>query len=552
MTASADPLIELPAGDFKGTMEVIIESIEKYKYQTDRRFFTYKSDECSLPEFCQWLWSWLRSNVTYSPDAPLTEQIRSPSRTLADAKTGVDCEDFAIFISTVLVNNSISHSLRVADYGNGWQHIYVVVRDRKKTITIDPVNTLFNVEPVFVKKKDYRIVRANGLSGVPVNSQDENHHPAMWRNEARMKYLTKHPPVSFKTLSSATGEQAEYFTKVAKLSMTEKTPYCVYHDKNGSYNHFVYDKQEWPKLNPLVMFLVSANADMVYVSSMAPLEPLDNNVRKPEKDPAGSLKRSPDKVPNGKERKSADFGTNQDIESLLDSKSAFTESELKYMMNYSGSGGKGKQGATGEGVLYEFFTPEWVAALMWEIALAHGFMGGNVLEPACGPGVFLDTAPANAKLTGFEINPYSAKIAQLRNPSANIFRQYFETAFLDAPRYTAKSKNGTWLKSAPFDLVIGNPPYGIYQNQFSPYFPELKKKGIRQIEAAFMYWGLQLLKPKGLLVYITSSNFMRSGITYQQTKDSLGLIADLIDAYQLPGVFSASQVPTDILVFRKK
>jgi hypothetical protein len=54
------------------------------------------------------------------------------------------------------------------------------------------------------------------------------------------------------------------------------------------------------------------------------------------------------------------------------------------------------------------------------------------------------------------------------------------------------------------------------------------------------------------MVYITSSSFIRNGISYQGEKYELEAIADLIDAYRLPPVFQASQVPTDILVFKRK
>ena len=61
-----------------------------------------------------------------------------------------------------------------------------------------------------------------------------------------------------------------------------------------------------------------------------------------------------------------------------------------------------------------------------------------------------------------------------------------------------------------------------------------------------------MLRPGGLLVYLTSSNFMRNGISYQGEKMEIQEIADFVDAYRLPPVFKSSQVPTDILVFRRK
>ena len=75
---------------------------------------------------------------------------------------------------------------------------------------------------------------------------------------------------------------------------------------------------------------------------------------------------------------------------------------------------------------------------------------------------------------------------------------------------------------------------------------------MHQIELFFMYYSLQLLKPGGLLVFITGSNFLRNGISYQGEKMELEKICELVDAYRLPPVFSSTKVPTDIIVLKRK
>ena len=75
---------------------------------------------------------------------------------------------------------------------------------------------------------------------------------------------------------------------------------------------------------------------------------------------------------------------------------------------------------------------------------------------------------------------------------------------------------------------------------------------MQQMELYFIYNGLKLLKSDGLLIYITSSNILRNGISYNREKAELAKIADILDAYRLPPVFKSSQVPTDILVFKRK
>ncbi len=249
------------------------------------------------------------------------------------------------------------------------------------------------------------------------------------------------------------------------------------------------------------------------------------------------------------------FELNKQIQQFILQKDKNAESystaDRKFIAQYEGSGGQGSKGATGEGVLYEFFTPDFICELMWKLAYRYGFKaGGSVLEPSVGTGNLLKWAPNNSKCYGFEINPISKRIAEILYPDAKIYEGYFETAFLQEPRYTARLKDKiTWLEGYPFSLVIGNPPYGKYKNKYSSYFTRPK---MHQIELFFMYQGLQLLKPGGLMVYLTGSNFLRNGISYQSEKLELEKLADILDAYRLPPVFKFSKVPTDIIVFKRK
>lgn len=245
---------------------------------------------------------------------------------------------------------------------------------------------------------------------------------------------------------------------------------------------------------------------------------------------------------------------NQHIEALLAEKTeqdTFSQDEKHLMRRYSGSGGQGKHGATGEGVLYEFYTPDWVCEWMWQMAKHYGYDGGTVLEPSCATGELLRPAPDKSKCHAFEINKTSRNIARILYPEAHIHEGYFETSMLEPPRFTTRLKKSvTWLDGYPFSLVIGNPPYGKYTNAYSAYFPKPKMK---QIELFFYYHGLRMLKPGGLLVYLSGSNLLRNGYTYNDEKKAIQeLGCELLDAYRLPPVFAHSEVPTDILVMRKK
>jgi len=183
-------------------------------------------------------------------------------------------------------------------------------------------------------------------------------------------------------------------------------------------------------------------------------------------------------------------------------KESYTKEDLLLLSQYEGKGGMGSKGEKGEGLLYEFYTPEYIVEQMWALANFHGFTKGNVLEPSFATGRFFKYAPKDCPITGFEIDPISFRIAQLLYPKAQLYNQYFETAFLNAPRFTSRiaAKEFTWLNDYPFSLVIGNPPYGKHKNLYSSYFPNPK---MAQLELFFIYYGLKLLKPGGLPVSYT-------------------------------------------------
>jgi len=246
---------------------------------------------------------------------------------------------------------------------------------------------------------------------------------------------------------------------------------------------------------------------------------------------------------------------NTEIETFIRNKDAKGESyapdEVQFVNKYEGSGGQLKHGAKGEGALYEFYTPEYIVKLMWELATAHGYKDGSVLEPCCATGRMFEFAPDKSKCVGFETNPVSRRIAQINYKDAIIHNGFFETAFLQPPRFFSKLPKGqlTWLPQYPFSLIISNPPYGIHKNLYSSYF---KSPKIPTLEMFFIYHALLLLKKGGLMVYLLSSNFLRNGDKYNDSKELIGGLADLVDAYRLPSVFKFSEVPTDIIVLKRK
>jgi type I restriction-modification system DNA methylase subunit len=245
---------------------------------------------------------------------------------------------------------------------------------------------------------------------------------------------------------------------------------------------------------------------------------------------------------------------NQEIEQFIAERDASTGDysldEIAYIQQYEGSGGLANKGARGMEILYEYFTPDYVCDLMHSLAQTYGYDGGAILEPSAATGKLIRPFADKSKVTAFEINPVTARICKISYPQTTVHTGYFETAFMQSPRFTTRLKNySTWLDGYPFSLVIGNPPFGKYNSMYSSFFRNPKMK---QVELFFMYYGLQLLRAGGLMVYLTSSNFLRNGLTYNSEKELIGSLADLIDAYRLPPVFAKSGVAVDILVFKKR
>lgn len=245
---------------------------------------------------------------------------------------------------------------------------------------------------------------------------------------------------------------------------------------------------------------------------------------------------------------------NRAVEELLDSKNErFTAEEKVFMSNYSGYGGLEKFGAEGKGLLYEYYTPRLIVEKMWGLAYKYGFNGGNVLEPSCGVGEFIKFAPNKELVTGYEINLYSAKIAAILYPDAQIIKEAFETIFIKN-RASIKNKLGGVKK---YNLVIGNPPYG----EFGGLYAGMGEKGYTKAENYIDYFisrGLDLLESNGLLIMIVGAEVAAGGKPFlskgtSKAKQDIMEKSILVDAYRLPnGVFDRTDVLSDIIVLRKK
>lgn len=117
---------------------------------------------------CANIWHFVYKHINYKKDREGYEQIRSPARTWKDRFSGVDCDCYSTFISSILTNLGVPHLLRITKYHRDYfQHIYPVVKNGGREIIIDCVTDKFDYEVPYSEKKDYPmdLQYLNGLDG---------------------------------------------------------------------------------------------------------------------------------------------------------------------------------------------------------------------------------------------------------------------------------------------------------------------------------------------------------------------------------------------------
>lgn len=168
-----------------------------------------------------------------------------------------------------------------------------------------------------------------------------------------------------------------------------------------------------------------------------------------------------------------------------------------------------------------------------------GFKGGRILEPALGSGLWLGGVPQKAsnscQWTGVELDPTSGRIAQLLYPEAKINVRGFEEVL---------------LPDNYFDLALGNVPFSAIAPN-DPLFP----KCIKTLHDYFFVKALRLVRPGGLLVFITSVGTLQSKKS-RAVRELLSESADLVGAMRFPNTafqqFTNTQVTTDLVILQKR
>ncbi|NVM18376.1 MAG: N-6 DNA methylase [Candidatus Lokiarchaeota archaeon] len=198
----------------------------------------------------------------------------------------------------------------------------------------------------------------------------------------------------------------------------------------------------------------------------------------------------------------------------------------------------------------------------------------SILDPACGPGVFLLSASngiyeiirnlepeldiAKTKqhilenLFGSEINDYARKLCVIK-----LFRWAYTKNGLDNSKLFSILKSNILLedsliskKSSKYDLVIGNPPYGniLDKNQKD----RLKSENIfyNDIYCAFLLKSLEW--SDNIVGYLVPKSFLlRQG--YVIFRKNLFSLANLIKIYDIgPNLFAKATNEVQILFYEKK
>lgn len=142
------------------TLHLIPKVVEVTAWQMAKIAPLLKSG--SIRDTARMVWEFCYHHFQYRPDRENVEEIRSPQRSWADRRQGIDCDCFTVLISSLLSNLGIPHALRCTKYPDPkglnpdppFSHIYVVVPDGTGHHAIDPVTDQFDFEAPYLNKID--------------------------------------------------------------------------------------------------------------------------------------------------------------------------------------------------------------------------------------------------------------------------------------------------------------------------------------------------------------------------------------------------------------
>lgn len=157
-------------GSVYDTVNEMRKIIKHYHWQASKLAPVLKGK--NLYDTCKNIWDFLFYHIRYNEDTPGKEELRTLSRTFAERKTGVDCDDFSIACGCILRQLNIPFYIRIARYDgkNYFQHVYIVVPVKEKQyITIDGVLDEYDAEKTPSETKDFLVMNTNNLNGIDIS-----------------------------------------------------------------------------------------------------------------------------------------------------------------------------------------------------------------------------------------------------------------------------------------------------------------------------------------------------------------------------------------------
>ena len=219
--------------------------------------------------------------------------------------------------------------------------------------------------------------------------------------------------------------------------------------------------------------------------------------------------------------------------------SEMTAEDKALLAQYEGGGGLNEGGRSTKAVLTEFYTPRDVISKVWELVDKYNpNQKKKVLEPSSGIGRFAEGRSEDFTLC--ELDETSARIAGILHPDSEVKQGAFQKLFM-------QNNAVTGYKGELYDVAIGNPPYGAYNDLYKGMG---EGKHHTRYEEYFIDRSLDTLKDGGILAFVVPSSFLRG--KNGKGKEAIAKKGKLLEAWRLPkGTFSSTDVGTDIIVIQK-
>ncbi len=221
-----------------------------------------------------------------------------------------------------------------------------------------------------------------------------------------------------------------------------------------------------------------------------------------------------------------------------------------------------------------YYTPPALCERLLDLATEAGvdWRTARVLDPACGGGAFLAPvarrmaeslagcrpdavlASIHGRLAGFELDPFAAWMTQVfLDVTLRRFRSDATLPLRPVVRVCDSLEQPP--PSEPFDLVVGNPPYG--RLKLSPRLRARFKRGLfghANLYGVFTDLALRFTRPGGVVGYVTPTSFL-AGEYFKALRALLGREAppvsiDFVETRS--GVFADVLQETLLAVYRSR